>query len=45
MIDSNNAATYAREVLLARIYKQLRVDDETEPLQNEASGGHPSEDG
>ena len=36
MIDSNNTATYAREILLARIYKQLRVDDETEPLQNEA---------
>ena len=36
MIDSNNTATYAREILLARIYKQLRVDVETEPLQNEA---------
>ena len=36
MIDSTNTTFNARDVLLARIYKQLRIADQDEPLRDEA---------
>lgn len=36
MIDSTNTTFNARDVLLARIYKELRLADKDEPLRNES---------